>query len=205
MLLKIRTALSPSRITLNGTLTALLVVMGVGLVVVNAILLRDNRAIRTGLDTGSNIEAGKHISRRLAAATLDGGFSKIPVPALEGKRTLLITFSPGCPYCKVNQKYWSLITSELRRIGTWNIVWVSRDPVDVTTDYCADSGIPLTETFADPTYLTYTMLDLKVVPSTVVIDDRGVVQRIWRGQLNAVKWKELSHELGLSAQLIPFL
>jgi len=169
--------------------------LGIALLGVNVLLLQQNRSLQAtanGPDTSVNIQEGKHLSRYLAAATLDNGFRPISFPAPDAKRTLLITFSPVCPHCKANHKNWSVIAEELRRQGGWRVLWVSRDPVEMTKDYCEDSDIPVAEAFADPTYRAYMVLDLKTVPNTVVIDAKGVADQLWHGELDAAGWRNVS-------------
>jgi len=73
----------------------------------------------------------------------------------------------------------------------------------MTRDYCEDSGTPVEETFADPTYRTYTMLDLKTVPDTMVVDDSGTVERVWHGELDAAGWKNVFSYLRIPIALMP--
>lgn len=189
-------------------LDVLLWAVGIALIGTNVFLLRENRTLRgaaSGAVDVANIVEGKHLPRNLAGATLDNAFRPIAFPATDSRRTLLITFSPSCPHCRANHKNWSVITSELRRQGGWRILWVSRDPVEMTKDYCEDSDIPVAETLADPTYRTYTMLDLRMVPNTVVIDSRGLVEKVWPGELDAAGWKDVFSYLHMSPALTPSL
>jgi peroxiredoxin len=147
------------------------------------------------------IAEGKHVARNLSAATLDNAFHPIVFPPPIPQRTFLVTFSPVCPHCRANHKNWSLITQELRQRKGWRILWVSRDPVEMTRDYCEDSSIPLQETFADPTYRTYMMLDLKMVPNTMVVDEKGVVEKLWPGELDSAGWKDVVSYLRIQAKV----
>jgi hypothetical protein len=181
----------------NRVLNLMLCAVGIGLVAATFILLRQNGELKTlaanALGTSADIQPGKDVSRHLAAVDLAGGFRAISFPAPGAEKTLLITFSPICPHCMANKKNWNVITKELRRRNGWRIFWVSRDPVAMTKSYCEDSAIPLEETFADPTHRTWMGLNLNAVPNTVVVDGRGVVERLWQGELDAAKWDEVFH------------
>jgi len=191
----------------NALLDVLLWSVGVGLLGANIVLLQQNRTLREAAVSGAagnrSIEAGKHLGRYLAAATMDSALRPIAFPSLDIKRTLMITFSPGCPHCKANLKTWSVITKELRRKGGWRIVWLSRDPVELTKDYCEDFDIPIAEAFAEPTYRTYLVMDLKEVPNTVVVDEKGIVERVWRGELGSAGWEQIFDYLHIPIALMP--
>jgi len=184
------------------TLDALFWIAAIALVGANVVLFQQNRALRAdaaGTEI-QNVVEGRHLQRNLTAATLENAL--VPVTFQKRERTLLITFSPTCPHCKANHNNWITIADELRRQGSWRILWVSRDPVQMTRDYCEDSGIPLAETLADPPYRTYSMLDLKVVPNTVVVNSQGVVEKIWAGELTPRGWKDIFQYLQIPTQLL---
>jgi peroxiredoxin len=180
-----------SRITTTKFLNALLVIAGIGLVVVSVILSIQNRSLKADAPDLTNIQEGKHLSRYLAAATLDSEFRPIRFSDSEANQTLLLTFSPSCPHCKANQPNWSIIADELRHRGGWRVLWVSRDPVDATRTYCEDNNIPSAETFADPTHRTWVSLSLVEVPVAMVINQGGVIQKLWQGELNPAIWTEV--------------
>lgn len=97
------------------------------------------------------------------------------------------------------------MTQALRRQGDWRVLWISRDSVDMTKDYAEDAGIPAAEVYADPTFRTYSLLDLRGVPNTVVVDGRGVVERTWLGELDAAGWKDVFSYLHLPPTVVPSL
>jgi peroxiredoxin len=63
------------------------------------------------------------------------------------------------------------------------VLWVSRDPIEVTKEYCLKRGILLSDVLADPPYRTYTQLGLARVPNTVLVDATGTVEKVWPGRL----------------------
>src|SRR6266478_2527601 len=86
----------------------------------------------------------------LAGIAFDGRLEPVILPAA-GSKLLIITFSPGCPACQANQDGWMRLASTLERKGV-RVVWVSRDPIEITRDYCLKHGIRLSDTLADPPY-----------------------------------------------------
>jgi peroxiredoxin len=172
---------------------AILWVVVIALVGTNVYLLQENRGLRAAAfgEEAPKVVEGKRLPKGLAASTLDRILRPISFSSAEGKRTLLITFSPTCPHCRANHKNWTAITDALRKTGAWNVLWVSRDAVDMTKDYADEADIPVAETYADPTFQTYRLLDLRVVPNTVVINNKGVVEKVWPGELDAAAWQDV--------------
>ena len=123
----------------------------------------------------------------LAALTLDGRIELVKLPAA-GSKLLIITFSPGCPACQANQKEWTALAKAVEQKGM-RVLWVSRDPIEITRDYCLKHGISLSDTLADPPYRTYLQLGLARVPNTVLVGAGGMVEKVWAGRLDPAGWK----------------
>jgi hypothetical protein len=49
------------------------------------------------------------------------------------------------------------------------------------------------------------MLDLKIVPNTVVLDSEGVVEKVWHGEFDAAGWKQAFDYLHMPATFTPSL
>jgi peroxiredoxin len=129
----------------------------------------------------SQIGVGQRL-RAISGATLDGRFREVALTSDPSRGSLVITFSPGCLMCINNEKGWVALASELRSQG-WRVIWLSRDPRDVTLQFCQSHGIDMTDVLADPTHRTYEQLALAAVPNTIAIDPRGTIAQIWRGRL----------------------
>ena len=71
------------------------------------------------------------------------------------------------------------------------MLWVSRDPIEITRDYCTNRGIRLSDTLADPPYRTYTQLGLARVPNTVLVGAEGRVEKVWAGRLDQASWNTM--------------
>jgi peroxiredoxin len=105
-------------------------------------------------------------------------------------KLLIITFSPGCPACQANQEGWANLASLLKAKGV-RVLWVSRDPIEVTREYCLKHGIPLIDAVADPPYRTYAQLGLARVPNTVSVGPDGTVEKVWAGRLDQAGWNSM--------------
>jgi hypothetical protein len=71
------------------------------------------------------------------------------------------------------------------------VLWVSRDPIEITRDYCLKNGIPLSDTLADPPYRTYAQLGLARVPNTVLVGADGTVEKVWPGRVDQAGWNTM--------------
>jgi peroxiredoxin len=122
----------------------------------------------------------------LSGLALDGRLQPLAVPPAESK-LLIITFSPGCPACQANQEGWMKLASALEQKGI-RVLWVSRDPIEITRDYCVKHGLPLSDVLADPPYRTFAQLGLARVPNTLLVGPDGRVEKVWAGRLDQAGW-----------------
>lgn len=123
----------------------------------------------------------------LKGLALDGRIQRLALPGVDSK-LLIITFSPSCPACQANLEHWRKLATELEQKGI-SVVWVSRDLLEITRDYCTKHGIGTAGTIADPPYSTYVQLGLARVPNTVLVKGDGTVERVWAGRLDGAAWK----------------
>ena len=149
----------------------------------NIVLLRQNRRLRDA--AAPQITAGTQL-QMLSGLNLDGRLEPVSLPSAASK-LLIITFSPGCPACQANQEGWTNLASLLKAKGV-RVLWVSRDPIDITRDYCRKHRVPLSDTLADPPYRTYAQLGLARVPNTVLVGAGGTVEKVWVGHLDPAVW-----------------
>ena len=71
------------------------------------------------------------------------------------------------------------------------VLWVSRDPIEITREYCLKHGIALAKALADPPYRTYLQLGLARVPNTVLVGAGGTVEKVWAGRLDQTGWNSM--------------
>ena len=72
-----------------------------------------------------------------------------------------------------------------------HVLWVSRDPLDITQDYCMKHGVRLSDVVADPPYRTYVQLGLARVPNTLLVRADGTVEKVWAGRLDREGWNSM--------------
>jgi peroxiredoxin len=174
------------KIRLSKVMEILLWLAGLGVLAENIFLFRQNRDLSEAL--APQITAGTQL-RMLAGIAFDGRLEPVALPAA-GSKLLIITFSPGCPACQANQDGWMRLASTLEQKGV-RVLWVSRDPIEITRDYCAKHDIRLSDTLADPPYRTFAQLGLARVPNTVLVGPEGRVEKVWVGRLDQAGWNAM--------------
>jgi hypothetical protein len=175
----------------------------VGVLILNIVLLRQNRILRTRLDssTGATVTAGQQM-HDLAGVSLNGYLRPIALPASPSERLLIIGFSPNCGYCRANQNRWQVLARGVNERKGWRVVWVSRDPITLTADYCRTQSIANQDVVAEPPEATYDQLGLRIVPRTIVVGPGGIVEKVWSGQLGPNQWNEVFSFLKLSDNMV---
>lgn len=121
----------------------------------------------------------------LSAASMDGQYRNVALSGETGEQTLIITFSPACPPCMENTPVWTSLAATLAKRPGWRVLWVSRDPIPETREYCLSHSVPLEDVLAEPAFETYVELGMRAVPLTILAGPGGAVQRVWSGRLEA--------------------
>ena len=170
----------------NKVMEILLWLAGVGVFAENIFLLRQNHHLSEAL--APQITAGTRL-QMLSGVTLDGRLEPVTLPSADSK-LLIMTFSPDCPACQANQDGWMRLANTLEQKGV-RVLWVSRDPIEVTRDYCLKHDIHLSDTLADPPYRTFAQLGLARVPNTVLVGAESTVEKVWAGRLDQSEWNTL--------------
>lgn len=177
---------------------ALLACLAIGVLFENLVLLRQNKALRA-ISPMQDVEVGARLGS-LAAASLKGAWTPIPLPSRPSAGLLVLAISPGCAICQANKDGFLKLTSSLRRQGAWRVVWVSRDSVEATRAYCENNDVPISDVLADPTHNTYVQLGLQKVPHVIAIRPDGIVDRVWRGRLDRAQMESMGAYFGVSLE-----
>ncbi len=174
------------KIRFSKVMEIVLWLAGLGVLAENIFLFQQNRRLNEAL--APQISTGTQL-QMLSGVAFDGRLYPVALPAA-GSKLLIITFSPGCPACQANQDGWMRLATTLEQKGV-RVLWVSRDPIEITRDYCAKHGIPLSDTLADPPYRTFAQLGLARVPNTVLVGAEGRVEKVWAGRLGQAGWNTM--------------
>lgn len=165
----------------------------VGALAENLVLVRQNRRLRE-VPSDAQMQVGEHLTK-LSGVDLAGEIQPISFP--DGpSQTVLVTFSPNCPFCRRTEPIWAALSRSLRDRGV-RMLWVSRDSVDETKHYCEEVGISSSDVFADPPNGTFRQLGLEAVPNTVVIGSGGTIEKVWTGALNRANTSQLFAYFGV--------
>ena len=183
---------------LNKVMEILLWLAGLGVFAENIFLFQQNRRLSEAL--APQITVGTQL-QMLAGIAFDGRLEPVALPAA-GSKLLIITFSPGCPACRANQDGWMMLASTLEE-KIVRVLWVSRDPIEITRDYCLEHGIRLSDRLADPPYRTFAQLGLARVPNTVLVGAEGRVEQVWAGRLDQAGWNTMFTYFGERQREVP--
>ena len=175
-----------SKSRFNKVMEIFLWVVALGVLAENIFLFLQNRRLNEAL--APQITAGTQL-KKLSGVAFDGRLEPVSLPAA-GSKLIIITFSPGCPACQANQDGWMKLASTLEQKGV-RVLWVSRDPIEITRDYCLKYGIRLSDTLADPPYRTFAQLGLARVPNTLLVGVEGRVEKVWAGRLDQAGWNTM--------------
>jgi peroxiredoxin len=174
---------TPPKTRFSKMMEILLWLAGLGVLTENIFLFLQNQRLTEAL--APQVTAGIQL-QELAAVAFDGRLQQVSLPPA-GSKLLIITFSPACPACQANQEGWMKLAGTLEQKGV-RVLWVSRDSIDVTRDYCLKHSIRLADALADPSYRTYVQLGLARVPNTLLVSADGTVEKVWAGRLDQAGW-----------------
>jgi peroxiredoxin len=179
-------AVAMPKIGFGKAVEILIWLAALGVLAENVVLFRQNQRLSEAL--APQIAAGTQL-QMLSGLSLDGHLQSVALPAA-GSKLLIMTFSPGCPACQANQGGWMKLADALEQKGV-RVLWMSRDPIEITRDYCAKHAIRLSNTLADPPYRTYAQLGLARVPNTLLVGANGTVEKVWAGRQDQPGWKRM--------------
>jgi len=168
---------------LSKVMEILLGLAGLGVLIENIFLFQQNRRLNEAL--APQISAGAQL-QMLSGVAFDGRLEPVTLPSADSK-LLIITFSPRCRACQPNQDGWIRLASTLEQKGV-RVLWVSRDPIEITREYCVKHGVHLSDVLADPPYRTFVQLGLARVPNTLLVGANGTVEKVWAGRMDQAGW-----------------
>jgi len=156
----------------------------------NMLLIKQSDVLRSRLEDFKGIrdvQVGE-VYPDFGGLTLDRQWKDVRF-AGSPKKSLLLLISTGCPACESNRERLAALSSRLDE-QQWNVVWLSRDPWERTRTYWAKNqmqGTVLTEF----SHAAYRKLTLRLVPKVIVVNQSGVVEKVWTGRLTPERWSSL--------------
>lgn len=171
-----------------------------GILCQNIVLLWQSRGLRTRLDLTVNKEFQPgDVLPDFGGIDLNEKYVKMGFNESR-KKFLLITFSTGCPACYANLPNWLALSGKLDR-NQWQVVWLSRDPLEMTREYCSEQKIS-DQVLTEFSLRVYNVLGLRGVPQTAVADSYGNIEKVWVGQLDNQGWSDVANYFSSQQQMV---
>ncbi len=169
----------------------------IGILCQNLLLLRNNRVLqrRLELEIDREFKLGE-VLPGFSGVGLDGKYVKVDFKDPE-KKYLLITFSPGCPACHSNLANWQALSKNLNP-ARWRVIWISRDPIEHTSEFCLLKNIPTGQVLSEVSLRNYNALGLRTVPWTIITNSEGKIEKAWMGKFDDNRWMEVFKHVGWS-------
>ena len=105
---------------------------------------------------------------------------------------LFVIFSTTCPHCQKNLDNWKSLA---HRAGgrEWRILGVSTDGIEGTTGYVVENNLNFEVVCADTSFSRVYTVD--GVPEKILINEKGIVQKVYTGVLNRDELREIQTAL----------
>jgi peroxiredoxin len=190
----------PSRRT--SWLTAGLIL---ALSLVNLLLIKQNFDLRKQLTergkktdaTANSLKDGEVVAP-IVGTDLNGRPYELAYKG-DGRRHLLLFFSPNCPYCVQQAPLWRDVLNKIDN-NRFSVVGVVRDAEDnrAVSAHAEESGYFRTKTplpvvfFSDESLARYKLM---ATPTTILIGDNGRIEHAWVGKWDETKANEVSSAL----------
>lgn len=181
---------------------ALTLIIALG--ILNILLLIQNLNLRRQLSSDGRIEA--------SASSLKPGELVIPITGTDlngkpyqlqyvkdGRKQLLMFFSPSCPYCVQQAPIWRDVLNNIDS-NRFNVVGIigDRENKQEVTQHAEDLGYfktKLTLPVVSVSNEILTRYKLTATPTTLLIDDSGRVLHTWVGKWDDAKAAEVAAAL----------
>lgn len=174
------------------------------LVIVNILLLMQNLSLRRQLNSAGRIDASANalkpgeLVKPITGTDLNGQLYQVQY-SNDGRKQLLMFFSPSCPYCVEQGPIWRDVLNRIdsNRINVVGIVGDREDKLDVAKHanvlgyFKTRVALPIV-TVSNETLANY---KLTATPTTLLIDSNGRVEHAWVGKWDETKTAEVTAAL----------
>lgn len=123
--------------------------------------------------------------------------SKISVSDISWKvhsPTLVLALSTYCPYCKASAAFYRSLADAGRAKGL-HLMAVFREPASIFTPIKSSFGI---ENISEVREVNLGQMGVSATPTVLLVNEKGIVQDVWRGQLSPFDEKQLLARVGLA-------
>lgn len=174
------------------------------LVILNILLLMQNLSLRRQLNSAGRIDASANalnpgeLVKPITGTDLNGQLYQVQY-SNDGRKQLLMFFSPSCPYCVAQGPIWRDVLNRIdsNRINVVGIVGDREDKLEVAKHagvlgyFKTRIALPIV-TVSNETLANY---KLTVTPTTLLIDSNGRVEHAWVGKWDETKTAEVTAAL----------
>ena len=174
------------------------------LVIFNILLLMQNLSLRRQLNSAGRIDASANalnpgaLVKPITGTDLNGQLYKVQY-SNDGRKQLLMFFSPSCPYCVAQGPIWRDVLNRIdsNRINVVGIVGDREDKLEVGKHavvlgyFKTRIALPIV-TVSNETLANY---KLTATPTTLLIDSNGRVEHAWVGTWDETKTAEVTAAL----------
>jgi peroxiredoxin len=162
-------------------------IVACGVLLHNILLMRQNWRLRTQILSPEQPVQEGAILVPFGGLNLRGEYATVDF----SRPVVLFTFSTGCSTSHEVLNHLRRFSPELKAQG-WEIVGISRDPLEVTREYCRQSCSEITDVvLADLPCRAQAQLKLDIVPQIIAVGSGGQVEKVWVGHLDERAWHEV--------------
>jgi peroxiredoxin len=174
------------------------------LIILNILLLMQNLSLRKQLNSAGRIDASANalnpgeLVKPITGTDLNGQLYQVQY-SNDGKKQLLMFFSPSCPYCVEQGPIWRDVLNRMdsNRFNVVGIVGDREDKLEVAKHanvlgyFTTRIALPIV-TVSNETLANY---KLTATPTTLLIDSNGRVEHAWVGKWDETKTAEVNAAL----------
>lgn len=111
------------------------------------------------------------------------------------RKTVLLVFSPRCPYCADNMPNWRALAEGVDP-RSYRVVAVSLLSEGVR-EYVTEHGLSNVPVIADPDPKNRVAYEMNLTPQTVLIAADGTAEKVWTGLIRGAERDEVEQRLGV--------
>jgi peroxiredoxin len=189
---------SPSVYQISKKRLALLVLLTITLVVLNIVLAVQNRKLKATSGTGGgsraiSLKPGKSLPPLIG---FDANSNKLTFDyGNDYRKTVLLVFSPRCPYCAENAANWKALTQGIDA-KSFRVVAVSTLPEGVK-ETLGKYGLNDVPVIVQPDPKNRVAYEMNLTPQTVLIDSGGKVEKVWTGVIQGQERSDVEQTLNI--------
>lgn len=189
---------TPSVYQIGKKRMSFLVLLMIAMAGLNVALVVQNKSLKAAAaNAGSRsiaLKAGK-VLPTLTGVDTEGRALTFDYGA-DPRKTVLLVFSPRCPYCTSNMPNWRALAQGLDP-KSYRVVAVSLLSEGVK-EYVTEHGLANVPVIADPDPKNRVAYEMNLTPQTVLIAPDGTAEKVWTGLIRGAERDEVKQRLGVS-------